>query len=349
MSIFRNKIRVFLFFISASFLVNASSIVYVTDQVDIPIRSEKDFGDNILLTLPSGTKLIKLNTSADGWAQIKYNNTVGWIIETYLSKEPPLTNELIKLKAEFKSLKAQFTELKTQKIAIQTQIMTEQEVLKVKAKKIMAEVQLKAIESKIIELEAKTKEAEEKAREADKQKQLAEAKAKEAEAKAEVAAKKKELAEKQAKIAQQLTQELELKNQLEAEIAAQQQAYERELYNQLLVQEIQEEQSSELMQVINNQKAILKAAWINNIAAEVKSVWNFPGAEDGWFVEVLVTQDKEGKVLNIKFGDNNVGNSSKAKAFINTVERAIYKASPLPIAPDASVWDKNIMFIFNAN
>ena len=335
MPIFRIKIRVFLFFISASFLVNANSIVYVTDQVDIPIRSEKDFGDNILFTLPSGTKLIKLNTSADGWTQIKYNNTVGWIIETYLSKEPPLTNELIKLKAEFKSLKTQFTELKTEKIAIQTQIMTEQEVLKVKAKKIMAEVQLKAIENKIIESEAKAKEAE--------------AKAKEAEAKAEVAAKKKELAEKQAKIAQQLTQELELKNQLEAEIAALQQAYEREQYTQLLNQEIQEEQSSELMQKIKNQEIILKNAWVNNIAAEVKSVWNFPGAEDEWFVEVLVTQDKEGKVLNIKFGEDNIGNNSKAKAFINTVERAIYKASPLPMAPDDSVWDKEIMFRFNAN
>ena len=336
MSIFRNKIRVFLFFISASFLVNANSIVYVTDQVDIPIRSEKDFGDNILLTLPSGTKLIKLNTSADGWAQIKYNNTVGWIIETYLSKEPPLINELIKLKAEFKMLKAQFAELKTQKIAIQTQIMTEQEVLKVKAKKIMAEVQLKAIENKIIESEAKAKEAE--------------AKAKEAEAKAEVAAKKKELAEEQAKIAQELTKvELELKNQLEAEIAAQQQAHERELYTQLLNQEIQEEKSSELMQNIEDQKAILQSAWKYNIAAKVKSVWNYPGAKPGWSADVSIIQNREGKVLNITFGDNNVGNSSEAKGFIRSIERAIKKASPLPIAPDVSVWDKDIMFIFNAD
>jgi len=354
--IFRIKIRVFLFFISASFLVNANSIVYVTDQVDIPIRSEKDFGDNILFTLPSGTKLIKLNTSADGWTQIKYNNTVGWIIETYLSKEPPLTNELIKLKAEFKSLKTQFTELKTEKIAIQTQIMTEQEVLKVKAKKIMAEVQLKAIENKIIESEAKAKEAEEKAREAEKQKLLAEAKAKEAEAKAEVAAKKKELAEGQVKIAQQLTQELELKNQLEAEIAAQQQDYEREQYTQLLNQQIQEEQSSELMQKIKNQETILKNAWVNNIAAEVRSNWRYPSASDEWSCNVTVLQDVNGKVLNINIQDCNTGSSDNAlmadgklRAFKDSIERAIYKSSPLPIAPDASVWDKDIMFIFNAN
>jgi hypothetical protein len=93
-------------------------------------------------------------------------------------------------------------------------------------------------------------------------------------------------------------------------------------------------------------EAKLQSAWIRNIAAEVKSVWNFPGAEDGWFVEVLVTQNKEGKVLNVKFGEDNVGNSSHAKAFLNSVERAIYKATPLPIAPDVSVWQKDILFTF---
>ena len=105
-------------------------------------------------------------------------------------------------------------------------------------------------------------------------------------------------------------------------------------------------------EVIKNQTSILQSAWINNIAAKVKSVWsfpivwNFPGAEDGWFVEVLITQNREGKVLNITFGEDNVGNSSEAKAFLNSVERAIYKSSPLPIAPDASVWQKDIMFTF---
>jgi hypothetical protein len=99
-------------------------------------------------------------------------------------------------------------------------------------------------------------------------------------------------------------------------------------------------------EVIKNQTSILQSAWIGNIAAEVKSVWNFPGAEDGWFVQVLVTQDREGNVLNVKSGDNNVGNSVIAKRFIDSVERAVYKSSPLPIAPDASVWQKDILFTF---
>ena len=163
--------------------------------------------------------------------------------------------------------------------------------------------------------------------------------------------------EQKVKIAQQLTQvELELKNQLEAEIAAQQQAYEREQYTQLLNQQIQEEQSSELMQKIKNQETILKNAWVNNIAAEVRSNWRYPSASDEWSCNVTVLQDVNGKVLNINIQDCNTGSSDNAlmadgklRAFKDSIERAIYKSSPLPIAPDASVWDKDIMFIFNAN
>ena len=100
------------------------------------------------------------------------------------------------------------------------------------------------------------------------------------------------------------------------------------------------------MQKIQNQKAKLQSAWVNNIEAKVRSVWNFPGANPDWFVEVLIIQNKEGKVLNITFGEDNVGNSSQAKAFKSSIERAIKKASPLPITPDASVWDKDIRFKF---
>ena len=50
----------------------------------------------------------------------------------------------------------------------------------------------------------------------------------------------------------------------------------REQYTQLLNQQIQEEQSSELMQKIQDQEIILKNAWVNNIAAEVKSVLELP-------------------------------------------------------------------------
>ena len=110
--------------------------------------------------------------------------------------------------------------------------------------------------------------------------------------------------------------------------------------------EIEAKRTNNLAAPIKNQEIILKNAWVNNIAAKVNSVWNFSEANSDWFVEVLVTQNREGKVLNITFGENNIGDSVIAKRFIDSIERAIYKASPLPIAPDASVWQKDIMFTF---
>ncbi|MCS5589570.1 MAG: TonB C-terminal domain-containing protein, partial [Candidatus Thioglobus sp.] len=87
----------------------------------------------------------------------------------------------------------------------------------------------------------------------------------------------------------------------------------------------------------------------NNIAAKVRNEWGagFQVEDPDWFVIVLVTQNKEGKVLSVKFGEDNVGNSSQAKAFKNSVQRAVYKAIPLPITLDASVWDSNISFRFS--
>ena len=41
--------------------------------------------------------------------------------------------------------------------------------------------------------------------------------------------------------------------------------------------------------------------------------------------------------------------SSRAKVFKDTIRRAVYKASPLPSAPDESVFDKELMITFSVN
>jgi colicin import membrane protein len=41
--------------------------------------------------------------------------------------------------------------------------------------------------------------------------------------------------------------------------------------------------------------------------------------------------------------------SDKAESFKASIERAVYKASPLPTAPDESVFDRVIVFTFIAN
>jgi SH3 domain protein len=94
-----------IFFFLAT-MVSADATVYITDQVDIPVRSDKAFGNNIIRSLPSGTELSILQITDDNaWAQIKYGDTVGWIIVSYLSKDPPAREELIKLKKTYNANK----------------------------------------------------------------------------------------------------------------------------------------------------------------------------------------------------------------------------------------------------
>ena len=88
---------------------------------------------------------------------------------------------------------------------------------------------------------------------------------------------------------------------------------------------------------------------MKNIAARVKSFWRYQAAEDYWSAEVYVVQDREGNVLAVDVRNANVGGSSLAEYFIDSIERAIYMASPLPSAPDEAVFDKELYFLFSMN
>ena len=65
--------------------------------------------------------------------------------------------------------------------------------------------------------------------------------------------------------------------------------------------------------------------------------------------EVYVVQDKEGNVKAVDVRNVNVGDSSLGKSFMDSIERAVYKSSPLPAAPDEAVFDKELYFIFSVN
>ena len=94
-------------------------------------------------------------------------------------------------------------------------------------------------------------------------------------------------------------------------------------------------------------ESALRSAYINNIAARVRTHWRYQGAGYDWTAEVYVAQDRDGTVLAVDIRNTNIGDSNKAKSFINSIERAVYKASPLPAAPDESVFNEQIIFTFN--
>ena len=130
---------------------------------------------------------------------------------------------------------------------------------------------------------------------------------------------------------------------------AAQEIFETEQFNRLLTEEVQAEQDFERQVKLEQYLARLKTAYINNIAAKVRSLWRYQGAEDNWTAEVYVLQDRDGNVLAVDVMKNNVGNSAKAKVFMDSIERAIYKSSPLPKAPDDEIFTEEITFKFGVN
>ena len=146
-----------------------------------------------------------------------------------------------------------------------------------------------------------------------------------------------------------VNEEQQKKNELEAERAAEKEAREKEQFNRLLTEEVQAEQDLARQLIIEDQLNTLKSAYINNIVARVYSYWRYQGAEDGWGCEVYVQQDRDGTVEAVNVQNCTLDDSAKAKSFRNSIERAVYKASPLPAAPDDAVFDREILFYFRVN
>ena len=93
----------------------------------------------------------------------------------------------------------------------------------------------------------------------------------------------------------------------------------------------------------------LRTAYVNLITSKVKEQWNYRGAKDNWSCDVHILQDTNGKVQSVNLQSCNMNDSDNAKPFKNSIERAVYKSSPLPITPDASVFDREILIHFKVN
>lgn len=98
-------------------LVNAQSYVYVTDKVDIPMRSTNKIQSNpsnLIKMVSSGTKLEILITK-NGWSKVKFKETVGWIISRYLTNIKPAKVRLEEVESKYDDLKDKFNASETYK------------------------------------------------------------------------------------------------------------------------------------------------------------------------------------------------------------------------------------------
>ena len=227
-----------------------------------------------------------------------------------------------------------------------------------------AEILAQEVAKQVKEAEKKRKVEEEKAREAEDKRILEELKLKEAESQrmaeeikikeAAVILKAAQAKTKEAEAlvdeaSKNLEKEQQSKNILEEEISALKSASEKIKYQRLLEQEVQDEQDLARSLIIEDQLQTLKSAWIANMKARILTFWRYQGSEDDWSCSVYVLQNKEGEVQAVNIRSCETDGSDRARSFKNSIERAVYKASPLPAAPDEAVYDSEFIFTFSVN
>ena len=190
-------------------------------------------------------------------------------------------------------------------------------------------------EKRLADLKKKREQREKEDKE--KQKQLAlERKKKEQELAQERKKKEQELAEleKQRKAEQERLAAIEGKRRQEEE-AERRKLEEAELQRQLLEEERRQAK-------LNTRLQNLRAQYIKSIEQKVARNWLPPvKMQAGWSCEVSVKQNPLGEVTSVK-----MLNCTGSSAFNSTVERAVRKASPLPVPPDPQVFEANIQFTF---
>ena len=70
-------------------MLYAQNIVYVTEKLEVPLRTEPDFDAKIEKMLVTGTEMILLERSDEGWAKIENEGIIGWITSHYITNNEP--------------------------------------------------------------------------------------------------------------------------------------------------------------------------------------------------------------------------------------------------------------------
>lgn len=85
------------------------------------------------------------------------------------------------------------------------------------------------------------------------------------------------------------------------------------------------------------------ARWHAQIVAKIQRAWiKPPSAQPGISCTVLVTQVPGGEVTSVRVDSCNGGDA----ALRESVERAVYNASPLPSPPDTALFERNLELTF---
>ncbi|PCI06670.1 MAG: protein TolA [Gammaproteobacteria bacterium] len=195
------------------------------------------------------------------------------------------------------------------------------------------------------EKKAKEKKAlEKKHKQEVKKKELALAKKKEADrlkkeklAKAEIVkakAKKEKERKQREKIAAEKKRKIEEDRQRRAEEKAE--------FERALLEEERHEEEARKQAVRAARLHTQREQYVLHIAQKVEKNWLRPVSTiSGQSCDVIVTQTMSGDVIDVR-----VQSCASDNAFQRSVERAVRKASPLPLPPDPELFDREIYFKF---
>ena len=106
--------------------------------------------------------------------------------------------------------------------------------------------------------------------------------------------------------------------------------------------------------MLDEQLNMSQKDWVDSIALKVIKYWRFAGARSDWYCYVYITQDRVGNLNAVDIdncGDSimNIDDNPKLRSFKNSIERAVYEASPLPFASTEDVFSEQIIFEFRVD
>ena len=104
----------------------------------------------------------------------------------------------------------------------------------------------------------------------------------------------------------------------------------------------------------DDQLNISRNTWVESVITKINTYWRYSGARSDWSCYVFITQDRNGNVNTVDVdncGDSimNIDENPKLNSFKNSIERAVYKASPFPLAPSEDAFSEQIIFEFRVD
>ena len=106
--------------------------------------------------------------------------------------------------------------------------------------------------------------------------------------------------------------------------------------------------------MLDDQLNISRNTWVESVITKINTYWRYSGARSDWSCYVFITQDRNGNVNTVEVdncGDSimNIDANPKLNSFKNSIERAVYNASPLPLALSEDAFSEQIIFEFRVD